>query len=160
MALLCVCWCVSTGGVPELHQGAAGEWEQAVYLWYQRLHPHLHQPNGTKSTFSIASFFCLFLPCDICSDGWCFCSDLLFYSYLSFLLFFIMIPVIFDKPQWVWVWMHCFIDLHVTKFWLEPLITLCNGFNTNINLRSRWTKFNIFLTLMCLSESTTSQLKE
>lgn len=47
--LLTVCCCVSTGGVPELHQGAAGEREQAVYLWNQRLHPHLHQPNGTNN---------------------------------------------------------------------------------------------------------------
>lgn len=41
--------CVSTGGVPELHQSAAGEREQAVYLRNQRLHPHLHQQNGTAS---------------------------------------------------------------------------------------------------------------
>lgn len=47
---MCVCRCVFTGGVPELHQGAAGEWEQAVYLRNQRLHPHLHQPNGTNSS--------------------------------------------------------------------------------------------------------------
>lgn len=31
--LRCVYWFVSTGGVPELHQGVAGEWKQAVYLW-------------------------------------------------------------------------------------------------------------------------------
>lgn len=47
--------CVSAGGVPELHQSAAGEWEQAVYLWNQRLHPHLHQPNGTASASVVGS---------------------------------------------------------------------------------------------------------
>lgn len=47
--------CLSAGGVPELHQSAAGEWEQAVYLRNQRLHPHLHQPNGTASA-SVAAF--------------------------------------------------------------------------------------------------------
>lgn len=41
--------CASAGGVPELHPSAAGEREQAVYLRNQRLHPHLHQPNGTAS---------------------------------------------------------------------------------------------------------------
>lgn len=65
---MCVCWCVSTGGVPELHQGAAGEWEQAVYLWNQRLHPHLHQPNGmnnnrvslvASSYLFLLGYFCL-----------------------------------------------------------------------------------------------------
>lgn len=60
MEPLCVCWFVSTGGVPELHQGAAGEWKQAVYLWNQCLHPHLHQPDGMKfllvATFSNALF--------------------------------------------------------------------------------------------------------
>lgn len=47
--------CLSAGGVPELHQSAAGEREQAVYLRNQRLHPHLHQPNGTASA-SVAAF--------------------------------------------------------------------------------------------------------
>lgn len=41
--------CVSAGGVPELHPSAPGQREQAVYLWNQRLHPHLHQPDGTPS---------------------------------------------------------------------------------------------------------------
>lgn len=46
---MCVYRCVSTGGVPELHQGAPGKWEQAVYMWNQCLHPHLHQPNGRNN---------------------------------------------------------------------------------------------------------------
>lgn len=82
-----------------------------------------------------------------------------FYSYLSSRCFFIIIPVIFDKQQWVEVWMHCFIYLHVIKFELDllfwnwfiqyiiskPLITLRIELNTNIYFCSHWTKFNIFL---------------
>lgn len=47
--------CVSAGGVPELHPSAAGEREQAVYLRNQRLHPHLHQPNGTASASPVGA---------------------------------------------------------------------------------------------------------
>lgn len=48
-----------TGGVPELHQGAAGEREQAVYLRNQRLHPHLHQPDGKDDHFPFVLYLCL-----------------------------------------------------------------------------------------------------
>lgn len=58
---MCVCWCVSAGGVPELHQGAAGEWEQAVYLWNKRLHPHLHQPDGTNKFLKVPLYSLIFL---------------------------------------------------------------------------------------------------
>lgn len=54
---MCVCWCVSTGGVPELHQGATGKWEQAVYMWNQCLHPHLHQPNGMNNARICLGFY-------------------------------------------------------------------------------------------------------
>lgn len=47
--------CFGIGGVPELHQGAAGEWEQAVYLRDQCLYPHLHQPHGKDKLFFIFS---------------------------------------------------------------------------------------------------------